>query len=373
MPANPSNPYSDLPASAFWRSAVADNNRFELTDLWDPKFKILPRHNVATFGSCFAQHIGRALKARGFSWFITENAPLGLSEASKAEFNYDLFTCRTGNIYTASLLNQWVDWALGAKQPPSEYWTSKDRFVDPFRPRVEPGGFISLEEMIASRNQTLAAFRQAITEASVFVFTLGLTESWFNKAHGYEYPMCPGTAGGEFDPSQHVFRNQLFPFIRAQLVEALQKIRNVNPGVRLLFTVSPVPLTATNSGQHVLVATMESKSTLRAVAGSIVRTMPNADYFPSYEIINSPVTGGVFFEPNLRNVSQFGVDFVMNTFFTAQAVKFGQPTERLGRPVRRSAGRPAGPAAARPSADPSRSSADVVCEEALLEAFGEKS
>jgi hypothetical protein len=224
--------------------------------------------------------------------------------------------------------------------------------------------------MIASRDHTFGAFRTAITEADVFVFTLGLTESWFNKSEGYEYPMCPGTAGGTFDPAEHVFRNQDFEFIRTKLQDSMNKIRSVNKRVRFLFTVSPVPLTATNSGGHVLVATMESKSILRAVAGQITRGRPASDYFPSYEIINSPVMGGRFFDPNLRNVSAYGVNFVMDSFFAAQQAKFGTraPAERAA-PRGPSAGakapRPRAAAAAKPA-----SAEDVVCEEALLEAFG---
>src|ERR1022692_2137588 len=369
MSENESNPYSNLPEKAFWRSAVADKNALEMVDLWDPKYQILPQQKVATFGSCFAQHIGRALRGRGFHWFQTEPAPWGMAEATQSAFNYGLFTCRTGNIYTASLLNQWVDWALGEKAVPAEYWMSNGRYIDPFRPRVEPEGFESLEEMIASRDHTLKAFRRAMTEAHVFVFTLGLTESWFNKSGGYEYPMCPGTAGGTFDSSEHVFKNQEFEFIRVHLQQSLNKIRSVNKWVRFLFTVSPVPLTATNSGGHVLVATMESKSILRAVAGQIAQGRPAMDYFPSYEIINSPVMGGRFFEPNLRNVSRSGVNFVMDNFFAAQQAKFGDP--KAARPAPSPPARTEAPRAPVAASKPA-SADDVVCEEALLEAFGER-
>ncbi len=354
------NPYSNLPESAFWKTAVASKNRFEISGLWDPKFQILPRQKVATFGSCFAQHIGRALRARGFHWFISEKAPPKLSPKSMAAFNYDLFSCRTGNIYTTSLLNQWVQWALGEKAVPDEYWEANGRYFDPFRPVVEPDGFESLDEMRASRDHTIASFRTAITEAKVFVFTLGLTESWFNKSRGYEYPMCPGTAAGTFEPTEHVFKNQDFPFIRANLAAAFARIRSVNRGVRFIVTVSPVPLTATYSNRHVLTATMESKSILRAVAAQVSNGRPATDYFPSYEIISSPVFGGQFFEPNMRSVSSFGVNFVMDSFFAAQTAKFGGPPPQPGARNGARKSRPAG----------KQAHDDVVCEELLLEAFG---
>src|ERR1700684_4241314 len=141
MADNSENPYSTLPDTAFWKSAVASKDPSEIRGLWDPKFDIKPSHKVVTFGSCFAQHIGRALRARGFTWFISEPAPKGLSDANQKIFNYDLFSSRTGNIYTSSLLGQWVEWALEEKPVPEEYWVADGRYFDPFRPVIEPNGF----------------------------------------------------------------------------------------------------------------------------------------------------------------------------------------------------------------------------------------
>lgn len=361
-----SHPYSDLPASAFWKSAVANGGALGISGLWDPKFQILPGQRVATYGSCFAQHIGRSLRDRGFSWYIAEPAPAGMSAANLARFNYDLFTCRTGNIYTASLLKQWVEWALEEKPVPDEYWVSNGRYFDPFRPAVEPDGFESLDEMRASRAYAIAAFQRSLTEAKIFVFTMGMTESWFNKSHGYDYPLCPGTAAGSFDATQHEFRNQGFGFVRANLGDAMEKIRSVNKHMRFLLTVSPVPLTATYSGRHVLVATTASKSILRAVAGQLCAARGGVDYFPSYEIITSPVFGGQFFEPNMRSVSKTGVDFVMDSFFADQHAKFGD--QKVSFAQQKTSWLKAFNPFARKT--PETRSEDVVCEEQLLEAFG---
>nr|WP_300983231.1 GSCFA domain-containing protein [Roseicyclus sp.] len=118
--------------------------------------------------------------------------------------------------------------------------------------------------------------------------------------------MCPGTVAGRFDPDQHVFRNQDYGFIEARLLQALKLIRGVNPRVRVLLTVSPVPLTATKSDAHVLVATTWSKSVLRAVAGQTAARLGFVDYFPSYEIIASTPFGGRFYEDNKRGVKRKG-------------------------------------------------------------------
>lgn len=335
------HPYASLDEKFFWSSAVAKRNMFDIAGLWDPKFRIGRSMQVATFGSCFAQHIGRALAADGFNWMLAEPTPAGLSEESARKFNYGVFSARTGNIYTVSLLKQWVDWATGAAQPPAEVWEKDGRFFDPFRPNIEPEGFESRDELVRSRQAAIDAFRAALTECSVFVFTLGLTESWVNKQHGYEYPMCPGTVAGEFDAAQHEFVNQDFPTIRKTLADTLRRVKELNPDVKFLLTVSPVPLTATMSGNHVLVATMESKSVLRAVAGMVARQLDFADYFPSYEIISSTPFRGTFFEANQRNVNHAGVEHVMRSFFACLGAKFPfdeAVAERPDRPNR--AGRP---------------------------------
>jgi len=351
------NPYVGLEDRAFWKLAVASRSLFDLTDLWKPKFDLKTSDQFVTFGSCFAQHIGRALAARGFAWFNGEPAPRGLSASSAKTFNYNVFSARTGNIYTTSILAQWVGWAAGVLSLPEESWETDGRFYDPFRPAVEPDGFDSVEEMQVSRAVAVAAFKTCIEKADYFVFTLGLTESWRNIETGYEYPMCPGTVAGVFDERTHAFDNHTVMDVLTNLETAMDQMKVLNPNLRFILTVSPVPLTATKSGGHVMVATMESKSVLRAVAGQLSRQRPDVDYFPSYEIINSPVTKAVFFEPNQRDVNPRGVDFVMDNFFSAVSA---QPTS--AKPVKP---KPAS------GAEPVASAADdVVCEEELLQAFG---
>jgi hypothetical protein len=302
---------------------------FDLSELWEPKFNIKPHEKVATFGSCFAQHIGKALNKHGFNWFISEEAPLNCSEVIANKYNYGVFTARTGNIYTTSLLKQWAEWALDTDKVPSEVWEKDGRYYDPFRPRIEPNGFESVDEMRMSRLQTIQSFKQSIQQSNYFVFTLGLTESWFNKEYGYEYPMCPGTVAGTFDESKHQFINQDFGKIRSDLSDAMGLMIKLNPKLKFILTVSPVPLTATMSGKHVAVATMASKSVLRAVTDQLTANRDNIDYFPSYEIINSPVFKGAFFEPNQRSVNPYGVNFVMDNFFKCLLSKFGQSANQV--------------------------------------------
>lgn len=360
------NPYQGLDSKAFWRSAVADKSMFDISDLWQPKFKLTPEDPVSTYGSCFAQHIGRALKAHGYTWLVTETAPQRCPEELAKTYNYGIFSARTANIYTTTLLLQWTEWAQKPSRAPAEAWEKDGRFIDPFRPQIEPNGFASREEMMLSRLQAIRSFRESLEQARYFVFTMGLTESWRHATADYEYPMCPGTAGGTYSAQHHRFVNLNTEQVSRGLLQAFDNIRAINPQIRFILTVSPVPLTATASGKHVLVATVQSKSILRAVAAQCSETHDDVDYFPSYEIITGTPFCGTFFEPNKRNVHPAGVEFVMKTFFTSMGVS---ATPAAAVTAKRNAGPK--PAPTKPSA-PRLSNSAEVCEESLLAAFGSR-
>jgi hypothetical protein len=123
----------------------------------------------------------------------------------------------------------------------------------------------------------------------------------------------------------------------------------------------------------VLVATTQSKSILRAVAGQAAAA-PWIDYFPSYEMIVTPPFRGMFFAENGRTVTADGVEFVMDSFFAGQAATFGAPEAPAAVPkpnlLRRLAVRSGVPWQSEKRREAAATGQDVVCEEQLLDAFG---
>ncbi len=312
------HPYKNFPDKNYWNKSVGFRDYAEISSLWTPKFTISKKDQTITAGSCFAQHMSKAMREAGFRWLNCEPAPKYLYPDQAKAFNYGIYSFRTSNIYTASALKQWIIWAEDRGETIKDrYWSDGERFFDPFRPTIEPGGFCSLIELEASRQTVLRAIRKAIRKADLFVFTLGLTESWVHKETGEVYAVCPGTAAGTFDEAQHIFSNADYPSILDDMKFVIEFIRRINPRIRFLLTVSPVPLVATASDQHVLPATIYSKSVLRAVAGNLEQTFPFVDYFPSYEIVSAFPFKGDFFKENLRSVTPDGVAFVMRHFIGA--------------------------------------------------------
>ncbi|SMD04209.1 GSCFA domain-containing protein [Primorskyibacter flagellatus] len=351
------NPYSSQPPKSFWRSAVAEPGLYRMSDLWTPAFSLPANARFATYGSCFAQHISRALQTRDLNWVNAEPAPGKTSAALAAKYNYGVYSARTANIYTARALETWIELAEDPKLTKSiEIWQDGTRFRDSLRPLIEPDGFASREEAHTMLRSTAKACRRSIEDAEVLVFTMGLTEGFEHAETGQPYALCPGTVAGQFDVDLHVFRNYGFTEILASMNAAITGMRRINPEIKLLLTVSPVPLTATASQDHVLVATTYSKSVLRAVAGELARNDPSIDYFPSYEIISAPPARGQFFEPNMRSVSPYGVSLVMEHFFRgldlSEPAKDHSPDPSVERRI---------------SAEKEMEAEDLACEELLLE------
>ena len=351
-----SSPYIGLPDSSYWKTAVTQVNPLAPVGIYQKKYEILKTDKIAAAGSCFAQHITRKMQERqGFSVMQCELPPPSLSPNQAALFGYNQYTCRYGNVYTARQMVQLIKEAYGLVENPEPVWERDGRFFDSMRPTMEPGGLASSKEVIALREYHLACVREMIESMDILVFTMGLTETWMHKETEWVFPTAPGTVAGKFNSVDYEFVNFDYTTVRAdmmQLIEIIQRF-NRSDNFRMLVTVSPVPLTATYEKQHVLSATVYSKSVLRSVAGSLEKELPFLDYFPSYELVSSHWSRGVFFQSNLRSVDPAGVDVVMKAFFSehgssrAVSTSVSQPSD--GSVVELDDG--------------------VQCEDALLEAF----
>ncbi|TPE52749.1 GSCFA domain-containing protein [Amaricoccus solimangrovi] len=342
-----SHPYKTIPAYQRWSKAVAAPKANEVDPVVAFPYRITPDDRIVTAGSCFAQHIARYLANSGYGYYVAEQGHPGLHPAIREKHGYGLFSARYGNIYTSRQFRQLFERVLGTFEPEEDVWTNaQGRFVDPFRPTVQPGGFHSVEELRADRALHFEALRdRAFPKAEIFVFTLGLTETWVSRRDGAAFPLCPGVEGGEFDPERHAFVNLTVDEVVADMEAAIGYLRGFNPRARVILTVSPVPLAATAVDRHVLVSTTLSKSVLRVAADILSRTIPDVAYFPSYEIITGTYSRGAYFASDLRSVTDAGVDHVMRLFFEHATV---------GRAEVPAAAPAAMPAAAMPAAAPSR-------------------
>jgi hypothetical protein len=308
---------------------------------------------VAAAGSCFAQHIARHLQQSGFNYLQTEAA---------GSPNEPVFSARFGNIYTTRQLRQLLLGAYGLHRPEDKVWKRADgRYIDPLRPQLFPAGFASPDEVTQERRKHLLAVRRVFQECRILVFTLGLTEAWVAQ-DGTALPVPPGVVGVDMPDGAVAFHNFSVAEMRADMDQFLADLFSVNPDVRVILTVSPVPLVATYEKRHVLVSNTYSKAALRVVAEEIANAYETVAYFPSYEIITAPQVRGAYFEPDLRGILPSGVSHVMRVF-TSHLMR-AEASTAPARPV-------AKPTEATVPSDAARASyaalAEILCDEELLE------
>lgn len=340
----PENPYKNQPDRAFWKRAIATRHYEDITELWMPP-PMDGTEKFATAGSCFAQHIGRHVSARSEGNYLDlEPAPIFLPGDDHARFGYGIYSCRYGNIYTSRQLVQLAHEALGTRPLSQHVWQRDGRYYDALRPTVDPVGQADASTVIQLRAQHIERVAEMFRSLDIMIFTLGLTEGWVSPADGTAFPTAPGVVADVMSAEQVEFHNFGIDEVRSDMSEFWSLLKEVNPKARMILTVSPVPLIATASGEHVLPATMYSKSVLRVAAQELSDAEDDVHYFPSYEIVNSAQGRGYYFEPDLRSVNERGVGYVMEHFFT------GDLARHFARPGTKEA------------------QGDVVCDEEAIEA-----
>lgn len=346
------NPYQFVGAESFWKTCVAEKISAFPDVRFLPKFDIQKETKIATYGSCFAQNVRVAIEQAGGNYLDCEPVPLNCNSSDAQKFGYNMFSSRTGNVYTAHQFLQLTEECFGRVQPNFVFTLKNQKFLDAIRPTIEPKGYKTLDELEEHRKFHLSRVKQTLLEADVLILTLGLIEQWKGN--------CGTIFAGQPQVYQANSQAELFissyPSIKKALIKASEVI-NLQRGspLPILLTVSPVPLTATATGGSVFVANAQSKSSLRAVAGDLKDENPLFDYFPSFELLTNCWTIQHHFEPNQLNVTHQSVNAVMHAFFAANNWEITKHVSHPGTFSNES------------------TVTNRICEDQLLDAFNSKS
>jgi len=355
------NPYLAQTDKAFWSRCVSRN--FNADSLWgdNSKSSLFQKDDlIVSAGSCFASNLIPWIEKEGLEYLRTEELPSQFKDLPE-NLGYRNFSAAYGNIYTARHLRQLYEQALGVRVPAEDRWHIDGMVIDPFRPGLAYPAESDAEFDLLKASH-LKAVLAAFHNATVFVFTLGLTEAWQSKVDGSVFPACPGTISGIFDEKKHEFKNFSVEEITEDLTKFIELLRESNPKVRFIITVSPVPLVATATQSHVLLASTYSKSVLRVVAEQVSSQLKDVSYFPAFEIITGPQAPFEYFESDRRNVSEIGVAEVMNSLLqglTASKSKVIDPPAETKQMTKSRAGKLI--------SEISRRIARAECDEAMMD------
>lgn len=268
-----------------------------------PSFEFSQDTPIFAVGSCFAANVSRSLRSASFNVINNKvEIPEGLElEGSNIFRKYTL----------PSIVNE-IRWALDPESPFPE-----DSLIE-----IDDNKWRDLQingVVLTGERESVLEFRRRYTEqfskvkdAEVFVVTLGYVETWYDHEYGIylnstaTMPICrkhPGRFTFEVLDYQQILDGL------NELRELLKKFCNKN--IRILVTVSPVPLLSTFRNCDVIVANSYSKSVQRA-AVEVFSQHDDVDYFPSYETVVVSEPGHVWGKADFRHVSADAVDHIMS-------------------------------------------------------------
>ena len=207
------------------------------------------------------------------------------------------------------------------------------RFVDDkFRATVNPYGVMYnpasimhtvkrwTGELVAAQSEASDSgydVRQATDESpQTAVFTLGTNHVYILNETGEIVDNCRKRPQRLFT-ERELSVNECADYLR----EAVTKLRQINPSVRIIITVSPIRYA--KYGFH---GSQLSKATLLLAADKLTKEMDNVVYFPAYEIVNDELRDYRFYREDMLHPTDQAVEYIWQrfgeTFFSKQTVKF---------------------------------------------------
>ena len=238
-----------------------------------PKFvmRFSPEKTIFTIGSCFARNIEEALFDRSvFLPTVTFKAP---PQEWPHRPNGLL------NEYNPGAISQRIIYALERKSfPPETIVANGDRFADLL---LTGGSDVTMERATERRAQIDAVYSH-LARSDLAIITLGFVEAWFDQETQLFLNRAPPHRFAEKHANRFVFK-RLDVF---DCMPLLEKAVNAlaEGGIKVILTVSPVPLNTTFTAVDCVVANEFSKSVLRVCAERLSQHRL-VDYFPSYEIV----------------------------------------------------------------------------------------
>lgn len=244
-----------------------------------PSFRFAPGERIFTIGSCFARNIERVLETHGFA---IPTRDIIRADPEFAQIGHNILN----NYGAPAILNE-IRWALD----PSHSFSEEHAFFE-----LYDGKYIDVHlnhalkpaplDVVRARRRAILSAYQALRDCRVVIITLGLAECWFDCETGIYLNTPPRRSLIRAYPERFQLHVLSHDEVLGAMRETMALIReHGHPAVRVILTVSPVPLAATFREDDVMVANAYSKAVLRTVAEAITLTHDFVDYYPSYESV----------------------------------------------------------------------------------------
>lgn len=260
---------------------------------------------ILTIGSCFATNFGRWISKHGIS---TTTPPWGLHYNSKTILN-ELENC-------LGIPTQQITWQV----------TDNENVTHFFDAKRHPIFANTADELATIRAGLTEAGSKAISDATAFLITVGLTEIWEQYEADNWHCINRSPMKGISDQAPPVFRN------RFQTVAEIKKdikhiVNTLNPNAKrdlpIVFTTSPIPLKTSGMNYDPRIANVRSKSNLIAAIHEFLDENPslsNVSYFPAFEMFYQAPDYDESWQRDGRHVTAKKTDEVCRMFINIYAL-----------------------------------------------------
>jgi len=247
------------------------------------------RDKLLLIGSCFTEHIGNALGDLKFSVCQNPNGILfGPDAVCKSLLSYV-----DNKKYTRADLFQLNEvW---------NSWQHHSRFSN-----------INAVEAVRIINESQQTAHEFLKKADWLVITLGSSFSYCLTSAAEVATENPGdgVANCHRAPANWFTKEMLeIGDIQSMLEDCLKKLKLFNPGLKFIFTVSPV--------RHIrdgVVENNRSKARLIEAVHYVTAKFESAYYFPAYELVIDVLRDYRFFDIDLVHPNYPATEFVLEKF-----------------------------------------------------------
>lgn len=258
--------------------------------------------SLLALGSCFAERLGSRLAA----------------------YKFDIVVNPVGTIYNplslCSLLDRAMEGTVFGDDDALEYaglWHN-----------LSLGSLcseLSQEALVSQSNHRLSCLRERLQTAQVLLITWGTAWVYKFLAQDRLVANCNKIPAAQFD------RFRLSPTeIVAPWEQVIEKLKNFNPSLRILFTISPVR--HLKDGSH---GNQLSKSTLLLACDSLCQSFKQVAYFPAYELLLDDLRDYRFYDRDLVHPNDLAVEYIserfIDTYFSSDTQAIMQDIMQLKR------------------------------------------
>jgi len=256
-------------------------------------WNITHRDKVMLLGSCFSQHIGVSLKNAGFQ--VLSN-PMGTL------FNPDAIG-KTLNMMCRKKLFRAKD------------FFERNGIFYSFDSHGDFSG-TDKDQLIHDANTAISGARDFLHDTQILFLTFGTAWVYNLKETNKTVVNCHKVPSKEFT-KRKLGVNEIV----SDMSVVLNRLQQVNPKLKVVFTISPVRHLADG-----FVENQWSKSTLNIALHELVRRFDHCSYFPSYELVIDDLRDYRFMEKDLVHPSDTAVQYVWKAF---SEVYFSSETKKL--------------------------------------------